>query len=106
MRQTITATPETRASVLARLGNYLDSVEAGLVPCDARGYQLISSKAVGLLALTSACPVAQEAVDGSPALRDLRSNQGIARAISIGLLDLPEEVARALSSPAQGRPGE
>jgi hypothetical protein len=89
-------TPKTRADVIARLGSYLDSTEAGIIPCDARSYQRVAHGAAVMLSLAGDCPLAQEAVEGSLALRDLRSNRGIAKAINIGLLEAPEELSRAM----------
>ena len=78
------------------MGNYLDTVECGVVPMEPRSYQLMANKAQKLLESAHDCPLMLEAVANSPALRELRSNIGMARAIQIGLLDLPQAALRAL----------
>lgn len=93
-------TPEARAQHLTRMGNYLDMVEAGLIPCNARQYQLLAKRAAMHIAVGADCSLAAEAIALSPALQELRSNLGLARAIRIGLLELPLEAVRALKNPA------
>lgn len=89
-------TPTQVAEKLARLGSYLDMVEAGLVPCVAQKYQLVARTARLLIAKHEDCPEVNEVVGVSPALQELRSCSAMVKAIHIGLLELPPEVLRAL----------
>lgn len=92
----IQQTPAQVAEKLARLGSYLDMVEAGLVPCVASKYQLVARTARLLMAKHEDCPEVMEVIGISPALQELRSCSAVVKAIHIGLLELPPEVQRAL----------
>lgn len=97
MPQTPSSLAENRARDLARLGNFLDSFEAGVLACSPKQYQTAARNAMRLLTEGKDCEFIVEVTALSPALQELRSNLGMVKAINIGLLELPGEVLRALS---------
>lgn len=98
MPQTPTTLAENRARELARLGNFLDSFEAGVLSVSPKQYQTAARNAMRLIEENKDCEFVLEVTALSPALQELRSNLGLVKAINIGLLELPNEVLRALSA--------
>lgn len=77
---------------LPGIGRYLDQCEAGVLPMSPKKYQVLAKCAERALASLGKHPDVEEVVALSPALRELRSNLGMAKAIRLGLLEMPQAV--------------
>ncbi len=81
------SSPDKLMRALERLGAYLDTVEAGLIPVCARKYQLAARTAEMLIGTNLKHGALSQVVSASPALLELRSNFGMAKAIHLGLFE-------------------
>lgn len=97
MKNTITTlTRELLADEVSQLGRLLDASDLRHVRTAPRAYQKAARIAGHIVAKYSSCPVIVQRVALSPALQELRSNAAFEKAITLGLLPLPQSVTRCL----------
>ena len=87
---------ELLADEASQLGRMLDASDLRHVYVAPRVYQKAALYAGQIVAEHPACPLILQRVALSPALQELRSNAAFEKAITIGLLPLPESVKRCL----------
>lgn len=74
------------AQHLASIGQFLDMTEAGVIPLRATAYQTAARLAAQLIAEHGKVPEVIAVAKASPALAEIRSNQGLALALTHDLL--------------------